>query len=156
MGFNLLNKRSCLASMIIFLSFGLTVTQDTYFSMVNFSFFLTKFNKFLELLSRSNTTSVTLKLVSMNLKPETQACHLPETYDFLASLQPYWNCNQRKQLIHLFTLSALTHSLARSPTRSPIQKQKGYHGFYQPQPCALFQFEHHKNHVHTCPWWYPL
>ena len=87
MGLNLLNKRSCLASMIIFLSFGLTTTQDTNFSKVNFSIFLTKFNKFLELLSRSNTIiSVTLKLGSMNLKPETQACHLPETYDFLASL----------------------------------------------------------------------
>ena len=89
MGLNLLNKRSCLASMIIFLSFGLTITQDTYFSMVNFSIFLTKFNKFLELLSRSNTTSVTLKLGSMNLKLETQACHLPDTHDFLASLQLY-------------------------------------------------------------------
>ena len=135
MGLNLLNKRSCLASMIIFLSFGLTVTQDTYFSMVNFSFFLTKFNKFLELLSRSNTTSVTLKLGSMNLKLETQACHLPETHDFLASLQLYWNWNQRKQLTHLFTLS-LTRSLAH-PLDHPFRNQKATMVFINLNP-ALF------------------
>ena len=55
----------------------------------NFFNFFTKFNKFLELLYRSNTASVTLKPGSMSSKLETQAYHLPETHDFLESLQPY-------------------------------------------------------------------
>ena len=134
-GHNLLNKKSWIASKTIFLSFGWTITQDTYFSIVIFSFVLTKFNKFLELLYRSNTASVTLKLGSMSLKLETQAYHLPETHDFLESLQPYWNWNQRKQLTHLFTLS-LTRSLAH-PLDHPFRNQKATMVFINLNP-ALF------------------
>ena len=80
-------------------------------------------------------TAVTLKLGSMSLKLETQACHLPETHDFLESLQPYWSWNQRKQLTHLFTLS-LTRSLAH-PLDHPFRNQKATMVFINLNP-ALF------------------
>ena len=72
----------------------------------------------------------------MNLKLETQACHLPETHDFLASLQLYWNWNQRKQLTHLFTLSALTRSLAH-PLDHLFRNEKATMVFINLNP-ALF------------------
>ena len=71
----------------------------------------------------------------MNLKLETQACHLPETHDFLASLQLYWNWNQRKQQTHLFTLS-LTRSLAH-PLDHLFRNEKAIMVFINLNP-ALF------------------
>ena len=74
----------------------------------------------------------------MSLKRETQAYHLPETHDFLESLQPYWNWNQRKQLTHLFTLS-LTRSLAH-PLDHPFRNQKATTVFINLIPALFCNF----------------
>ena len=107
MGFNLLNKRSCLASMIIFLSFGLTITQDTYFSMVNFSifFFQVKYNI-------SNLEAWFYEL-------ETRNSSLPSSWNLRLSCIIITILKLKsKKTTHSFIHIIGSHSLARSLTHS--------------------------------------